>query len=199
MEALEKYAQSAFLNNISGVAAFVEQKENLTQLSVIAQEITRIFEQGNKILICGNGGSACDAMHFAEEFTGKYRNERRALPVISLTNVGHITCVANDWEYEEVFARGVQAYGQRGDMLIVLSTSGNSSNIYRAVEEGLVRQMQILALLGKKGGKVKGMAHRELIIPGNTPDRIQEIHMLILHTLIELVERIMFPKNYDQP
>ena len=148
------------------------------------------------MLICGNGGSNCDALHFAEEFTGRFRGNRRALPAISLSDSSHITCVGNDFGFDEIFARGVEAYGREGDLFVGLSTSGNSANVIRAVEEAKKLGMTTCVLLGKDGGTLKGMCDYEFIIPGKTSDRIQEIHMMILHIIIEGVERIMFPENY---
>lgn len=175
---------------------FIENPENINLTEEISKKITKIFNNGNKVLICGNGGSACDAMHFAEEFTGRYRKDRKALPVISLTDSSHITCVGNDYGFSEIFARGVEAYGKEGDMFIGISTSGNSENIIRAVEKAKKNNMITFALLGKDGGKLKGMCDYQFIIEGFTSDRIQELHMTILHIIIEGVERIMFPELY---
>ncbi|MEM6632428.1 MAG: SIS domain-containing protein [Bacteroidota bacterium] len=166
-------------------------------LEEVSKGLVRCFSAQKKVLICGNGGSACDAMHFAEEFTGRFQKNRKALPVISLTDPGHLTCVANDMGFEEVFSRGVEAYGQEGDWLIALSTSGNSPNIIRAVEAAENQGLSTFCLLGKDGGKLLGKAQFETVIPGTTSDRIQEVHMVILHMLIELVERQMFPENYE--
>jgi D-sedoheptulose 7-phosphate isomerase len=152
------------------------------------------FAAGNKVLICGNGGSSCDAMHFAEELTGRFRKDRRPLPAISCSDVGHITCTANDYGFDVVFSRWVEALGQRGDILILLSTSGNSQNIINAARVGKSRGLSTISLLGKDGGKLKGLCDIELIVPGDGSDRIQELHMLILHTLVEGVESIMFSK-----
>jgi len=171
-----------------------EKKEKLTE--GIAEKLAEVFEKKNKVLICGNGGSNCDALHFAEEFTGRFRGNRRALPAISISDSSHITCVGNDFGFDEVFARGVEAYGKEGDFFIGISTSGNSVNIIRAVEEAKKLGMITCVLLGKDGGTLKGMCDYEFIIPGETSDRIQEIHMMILHIIIEGVERIMFPELY---
>lgn len=154
------------------------------------------FKTSHKVLTCGNGGSACDAIHFAEEFTGRYRGDRRPLPVIPLLESSNLTCVANDYGFAEIFARGVMAYGQKGDVLLAISTSGNSENVIRAVDVARKNSVQVLLLLGRNGGKLKGMGDCEVIVEAETTDRIQEVHMVILHILIECVERRLFPENY---
>ena len=171
-----------------------EEKEKITEK--IAHELAEIFKAGNKVMICGNGGSNCDALHFAEEFTGRFRKERRALPAIAISDSSHITCVGNDYGFDYIFSKGVEAYGKEGDMLIGISTSGNSGNVIKAMELAKSMGIKTVILLGKDGGKLKGMCDYEFIIPGETSDRIQEIHMMILHIIIEGVERIMFPENY---
>ena len=175
---------------------FIEQEEKDRTTEKIAEELSEAFTNGNKVLICGNGGSNCDALHFAEEFTGRFRKERRALPAIAISDSSHITCVGNDYGFDYIFSKGVEAYGKEGDMFIGISTSGNSGNVIKAVEKAKELGMKTVALLGKDGGKLKGMCDYEFIIPGETSDRIQEIHMMILHIIIEGVERIMFPENY---
>ncbi len=175
---------------------FIEQEEKDRTTEKIAGELAEAFTNGNKVLICGNGGSNCDALHFAEEFTGRFRKERRALPAIAISDSSHITCVGNDYGFDYIFSKGVEAYGKEGDMFIGISTSGNSGNVIKAVEKAKELGMKTVALLGKDGGKLKGMCNYEFIIPGETSDRIQEIHMMILHIIIEGVERIMFPENY---
>lgn len=188
--------KKSFLDSAALINQFSENDTNMQQMMILSGLLAAAFQSGNKILICGNGGSACDAMHFAEEFTGRYRGDRPALPVIHLGDVGHITCVSNDYGFEHIFARGIEAFGQPNDWLITLSTSGNSSNIIKAVEVARNKQLKTFSLLGKSGGLLKGMSEYEYIIPGHTADRIQEVHMTILHILIEGVERILFPQNY---
>jgi len=175
---------------------FIQVEANLVIMEKIAEEICDLFQKGNKILICGNGGSATDAMHFAEEFTGRFRKNRPALPALALTDSSHITCVGNDFGFDKIFSRGVEAFGKKGDLLIAISTSGNSANIFEAVKVAESKELKIFSLLGKNGGKLKGLCEFELIIPGETSDRIQELHMSILHIIIEIVERKMFPMNY---
>lgn len=178
------------------LARFNADPAQLTALSAISAALSTCFQSGHKVLACGNGGSACDANHFAEEFTGRFRKHRRALPVIALTEAAHMTCVANDYGFEEVFARGVEAFGKPGDLLLAISTSGNSPNIVRAVEAAKALGMDTILLLGKSGGKLKGSGTHEIIVASETTERVQEIHMLALHVLIESVERTLFPENY---
>ncbi len=164
----------------------------------VARAIARCFQNGNKVLIFGNGGSCTDAMHFAEELTGRYRQHRKALAAISLSDPAHLTCVANDYGFEYIFERGISAYGKAGDFAIGLSTSGNSENIIKAIDLAKDKQLITMAMLGKDGGKLKGIADHEFIIGGETSDRIQEIHMMILHIIIEGIERTLFQKLYKE-
>ncbi len=175
---------------------FIKEEEERRETEKVAKALADTFLKGNKVLICGNGGSNCDALHFAEEFTGRFRGDRRALPAIAISDSSHITCVGNDYGFDYIFSRGVEAYGKEGDMFFGISTSGNSSNVIKAVEVAKAMGMKTCVLLGKNGGKLKGMCDYEFIIPGKTSDRVQEIHMMILHIIIEGVERIMFPENY---
>lgn len=190
-----KHISEALANAAKTLANFTVQK-NLIIIESISEAIAQCFEQGGKVLICGNGGSNCDALHFAEEFTGRFRKDRKALPVIPISESSHITCVGNDYGFEEIFARGIEAYGQKGDILIGISTSGNSSNVIKAVEKAKELELTVISLLGKDGGKLKGVGDYELIVEGETTDRIQEVHMTALHIIIESVERILFPENY---
>ncbi len=175
---------------------FIKEEEKRGETEKTAKALAEVFKNGKKVLICGNGGSNCDALHFAEEFTGRFRADRRALPAIALSDSSHITCVGNDYGFDYIFSRGVEAYGQEGDMFFGISTSGNSPNVINAVNTARKANMKVCLLLGKDGGKLKGMGDFEFIIPGKTSDRIQEIHMMILHIIIEGVEKILFPENY---
>ena len=191
MNLLESYKiELALLEN------FIKEEEERRETEKVTKELADVFTKGNKVLICGNGGSNCDALHFAEEFTGRFRGDRKALPAIAISDSSHITCVGNDYGFDYIFSRGVEAYGKEGDMFFGISTSGNSPNVIKAVEAAKKLGMKTCVLLGKDGGKLKGMCDYEFIIPGKTSDRIQEIHMMILHIIIEGVERIMFPENY---
>lgn len=149
------------------------------------------LHRGCKVMICGNGGSACDAAHFAEELSGRYKGDRKPLAALACTDVGHVTCVANDYGFEFVFSRWVEALAQPGDTLIVLSTSGQSPNIVRALDAAKAKGVQTIALLGKSGGSCKALADHALVFPGQTSDRIQELHMMVLHTFVAHIERAL--------
>ena len=139
----------------------------------------------------------CDAMHFAEEWTGRFRKDRSALAAIAFSDPSHLTCIANDFGYDEVFAREVEAYGKEGDLLVAISTSGNSPNILRAAEVARQKGVTTVGLLGKGGGKLVDQVDIPIVVPlATTSDRIQEVHIKVLHITIEAVERKMFPKNY---
>lgn len=146
----------------------------------------------HKIISCGNGGSHCDAMHFAEELTGRYRDNRRALPAIAISDPSHLSCVSNDFGFEYVFSRFVEGLGQPGDVLLGLSTSGNSANIIRAVEAARAKGMKVVILSGKDGGELAGRADVEIRVPHfGYADRIQEIHIKVIHIFILLIEKMV--------
>ena len=168
-------------------------KIDKNKISLAAELVKKSLKSGKNIFWCGNGGSACDAMHFAEEFTGRFKKNRKALPVISLTDSSHITCVGNDFGFEYVFQRGVEAYGLEDDVFIGLSTSGNSVNVFKALEQAKLSNLKTICFLGKSGGSLKGLSDLEIIVPGSSTDRIQELHMLLLHIIIENVENKLFP------
>lgn len=178
----------------------LKSQENLHFIIRAAEMITHCYKNGNKVLIAGNGGSLCDAMHFAEELTGFFRQQRKALPAIAFSDPGHITCTANDLGFSYVFSRAVEAYGNRDDLFIGLTTSGNSENIVLAIERAKSLGLKTICFLGKNGGKLKGKADLELIIRGFTfSDRIQEAHMTAIHIIIEQMEKLLFtPKTSEQ-
>lgn len=171
---------------------FLDQPENLKKIEQAAQLFGDVILQNRKILSCGNGGSHCDAMHFAEELTGRYRENRRALPAIAISDVSHISCVGNDFGYEQVFSRFIEAVGQPDDALLAISTSGNSPNVLRAAEAAKAKGMKVVALTGKNGGKLAKLADIEIRVDHHEyADRIQEIHIKVIHILMLLIEQIV--------
>ncbi|PIJ41092.1 D-sedoheptulose 7-phosphate isomerase [Tatumella sp. OPLPL6] len=171
---------------------FLSQDANLNAIQQAAELLAASFKQGGKVLSCGNGGSHCDAMHFAEELTGRYREDRPGYPAIAISDVSHLSCVSNDFGYEFVFSRFIEAVGQTGDVLLGISTSGNSGNIIRAINAARSKGMKVITLTGKDGGKMAGTADIEIRVPHfGYADRIQEIHIKIIHILIMLIEKEM--------
>lgn len=178
--------------------SFLASDACVRRIAEASAMIVEAIREGRKVLAVGNGGSCADAAHFCEELTGRFRDERPALPAIACNDAGHLTCTANDYGYDAVFARWVEALGQSGDVLIALSTSGNSPNVVRAMDAAAMRGLKTICLLGKHGGKLAGRADLEWIVEsGNESlhaDRIQEVHMLILHNLVRAIELRMFGK-----
>ncbi len=168
----------------------IREPHALQFIEKASKSLISCFKSGNKLLIAGNGGSLCDALHCAEEFTGIFRSrERRALPAIALADPGHLSCIANDIGYEKVFSRSIEALGNEGDFFIALTTSGNSANLIEAIITAHQRKMHSIAFLGKTGGKLRGMAHLEWIVTAPLEsDKIQEAHMSALHIIVEMVE-----------
>jgi D-sedoheptulose 7-phosphate isomerase len=178
----------------------LEKPEALHFIHSAALLISSCYDKGKKVLIAGNGGSLCDASHFAEELTGVFRQMRRALPAIAMNDPGHLTCVGNDLGFQNVFSRGVEALGNAGDCFIGLTTSGNSENLVRAFEAARIKRLKTIAFLGRGGGKLKGVADLEWIVEGfSTSDRVQEAHMAAIHIIIEIVEEHLFYRDANYP
>lgn len=151
------------------------------------------LKNGKKIISCGNGGSMCDAMHFAEELSGRYRNDRPAIAAMSISDPSHISCVANDYGFQFVFSRYLEGFGQEGDVLLAISTSGNSENILNAIDVAKKKGMFVIGLTGKTGGKMAEKCDVEIRAPHSEyADRAQEIHIKVIHCLIEQIEDGMF-------
>lgn len=147
------------------------------------------LNNGGKIFSCGNGGSMCDAMHFAEELTGRYRDDRRALAALAISDPSYLSCVSNDYGYEFVFSRFIEGFGRKGDVLLAISTSGNSANVLRAIETAREKGMQVVGLSGKDGGKMAQLCDVEIRAPHSAyADRAQEIHIKVIHSLIDYIE-----------
>lgn len=168
---------------------FIKDENNLKLIQDAALLIAESFKNGGKVLSCGNGGSHCDAMHFAEELTGRYRENRPAFPAIAISDVSHLSCVSNDFGYEYVFSRYVEGVGKTGDVLFGLSTSGNSKNVLNAIQAAKAKGMKVIAMTGKDGGQMSGLADVEIRVPHfRYADRIQEIHIKVIHILMMLIE-----------
>ena len=171
---------------------FLADEANAVRIAQAAEMMANSLKSGGKILTCGNGGSLCDAQHFAEELSGRYRADRRALAAIALTEASHMTCVANDFGFEFVFSRFVEALGRPSDVLLAISTSGNSPNVLRAAEAARALGMTVVALTGKDGGQLASLCDVEIRAPhAGYADRIQEIHIKVIHILIMLIEQLV--------
>ena len=168
---------------------FMNDQKKLESIVSAASLLVSSFKKGGKVIACGNGGSCCDAVHFAEELTGRYRENRIAFPAIAVSDPGHITCVSNDYGYADVFSRFIEGLGKSGDVLLGITTSGCSENIIKAVNAAHCKKMSVVLLTGKEGGKLAGVADVEIRIPHfEYADRIQEMHIKVIHILIFLIE-----------
>jgi D-sedoheptulose 7-phosphate isomerase len=169
----------------------------LGTISAAAQRLVETLQQGGRIYSCGNGGSMCDAMHFAEELTGRYRKNRRAFGAQAIGDAGHLSCVANDFGYDHVFSRYIEAHGRPGDCLVALSTSGKSPNILQAVRSARAQGLTTIVLTGRPGSPIGSEADIDICTPGGEyADRVQELHIKVLHILIESIERALCPELY---
>lgn len=162
--------------------------------------LVECFRHGGRVYSCGNGGSMCDAMHFAEELSGKFRRERAALAAMAISDAAHLTCAGNDFGFDSVFARFVEAHAKAGDVLLAISTSGTSKNVLAAARVARDKGAKVIALIGRPGTALASAADLTICTPADTPysDRIQELHIKVIHTLIELCERQLFPQSYQE-
>jgi D-sedoheptulose 7-phosphate isomerase len=176
---------------------FLGDERNVECVADAARILVATFRNSGKAFSCGNGGSMCDAMHFAEEFTGRFRDNRPGVAAIAISDPTHITCVANDYGYDQVFARYIQSHGRSGDVLLAISTSGKSKSMLVAAEAARELGMRVIGLTGAAGSPLQQLCDVCICSPGGAyADRTQEMHIKIIHILIELVERELFPKNY---
>lgn len=172
------------------LAEFIAEDGNIEKIRTAAGLMTEALRNKGKIISCGNGGSLCDAMHFAEELTGRFRHDREALPAVAIADPAHITCVGNDYGFDYIFSKYVEAHGKAGDVLLAISTSGNSVNILKATDDARRKGMKIVGLTGKDGGEMRNKCDVCIVVPWHEySDRIQEIHIKIIHILIECIEK----------
>jgi len=188
-ESIKEQIRANLLEGKSVLENFLANDGNINAIANAAEIMTNAIRSGKKIMSCGNGGSHCDAMHFAEELSGRYRNNRPALAALSISDPSHITCVGNDYGFDFIFSRMLEALGNEGDVLLGISTSGNSRNIIEAVATARNKGMKVVLLSGKDGGKMAGSADVEIRVPHfGYADRIQEIHIKVIHILIQQIE-----------
>jgi D-sedoheptulose 7-phosphate isomerase len=176
---------------------FMATESNIASIESAAGVLIETLRAGNAIYSCGNGGSMSDAMHFAEELTGRYRQNRRGLAATAISDAGHISCVANDFGYEFIFSRYLEARGRKGDCLLAISTSGSSRNVIKAAEFARAHGMPVISLTGAAGSALGALATVDISAGKSAfADRVQEVHIKIIHILIELIEREFCPENY---
>ena len=181
--------ESHFQEALKVLAAFAADKQQMENIQRAAHAMIESLQNGGKILSCGNGGSHCDAMHFAEELTGRYRNHRPGIAAIAISDVSHISCVGNDYGFSQIFSRYIEAMGNKGDILLSISSSGNSENVINAMIEAKNKGMIVIGLTGKDGGKMSSLCDIEVRAPHSEfADRAQEIHIKIIHALIDSIE-----------
>lgn len=191
---MEEFVTRAFDESAAVKRRFVG--EYAARIVILADLIVRAFHEGHKVLLFGNGGSSSDASHLAAEFVGRYRRDRRPLPAIALTSdIATLTCIANDYAYEDIFARQIRAYGQKGDIAIAMSTSGNSRNALKAVEAAREGGLTTVAWTGGTGGKLAALVDHCFIVPSTVTARIQETHLTLGHVLCELIDEQIVPKG----
>jgi D-sedoheptulose 7-phosphate isomerase len=168
---------------------FISDEKNIKAIEKAGKLLVKELKKGNKVISCGNGGSMCDAMHFAEELSGRFREDRKALPAIAISDSSHISCVGNDYGYDFVFSRFIEAIGNKNDVLLAISTSGNSKNVINAINAAKEKGMKVIALTGRDGGKIANLCDIEIRAPfSKYADRAQEIHIKVIHSLIHYVE-----------
>lgn len=193
--------RSHFTEAASVLERFLADPANLKAVELAGGLMVTALRAGGRLISCGNGGSMCDAMHFAEELTGRFRDDRAPIAALSISDPSHLTCVGNDHGFEQVFARFVQAHGREGDVLLAISTSGNSPNVLRAAEVARDKHMHVIALTGKDGGKLAELSTVEVRVPHHGyADRIQEVHIKVIHAFIDHIERdLAQPRRVEQP
>ena len=193
------HVKAALTDAQNALAALIENEAMLETIAQAAHVIAQSQRQGGAVYSCGNGGSLCDAMHFAEEMTGRYRQDRKPYRAAAISDVSHMACVGNDYGYEHVFSRWIEAMGTDKDVLIAITTSGTSKNIVAAAEAAKAKGVTVVALTGKSGSPITELADIAVVTPaGRWADRVQELHIKVIHILIELIERELDAQNYNE-
>jgi D-sedoheptulose 7-phosphate isomerase len=193
----EQHILNALNEAKNGLESLIKDTSLHQAIDAAASAMCTAISEKGRIFSCGNGGSMCDAMHFAEELTGRYRLDRPAFPAIAISDPSHIACVGNDYGYQYIFSRYLEAHGQPGDVLLAISTSGSSKNVIEAAKTAKSRNLKIVALTGKKECPLADLSDIHIPTPvGSFADRIQELHIKVIHILIELIERRLSPTNY---
>lgn len=193
------HVKAALTDAQNALAALIENEAMLETIAQAAHVIAQSQRQGGAVYSCGNGGSLCDAMHFAEEMTGRYRQDRKPYRAVAISDVSHMACVGNDYGYEHVFSRWIEAMGTDKDVLIAITTSGTSKNIVAAAKAAKAKGVTVVALTGKSGSPITELADIAVVTPaGRWADRVQELHIKVIHILIELIERELDAQNYNE-
>jgi D-sedoheptulose 7-phosphate isomerase len=194
---MSPHIQQTLIEARAALDALMSNEATLRAIDEAGSALGSLFERGGRVFSCGNGGSMCDAMHFAEELSGRYRQNRKALAAVAISDAGYMSCVANDYGYEHVFSRYLEAHARSGDALVAISTSGTSGNVLAAVRVAKELGMTVIGLSGRPGATLSQLADIDICTPGGKfADRVQELHIKVIHILIESVERRLFPENY---
>ena len=195
---MKQHILAALNESQAGLAALIKSEIGIRSIEAAARLMSSSLRDGGTLVSCGNGGSMCDAMHFAEELSGRFRKNRRAARALSISDPSHLSCTANDYGYEFVFSRFIEAHGRKGDVLLAISTSGSSKNVIRAAETAKALGVKVVALTGKPGSILGAIADVDVCTPsGSFADRVQELHIKVIHIFIEMIERDLFPENYN--
>ncbi len=190
---LEKKIVNAIIESRDGLNKILKNENLINDIQRASKLITKVINSNSTIFSCGNGGSMCDAMHFAEELSGRFRENRRGLSAISISDPGHISCVANDFGFEYIFSRFMEANSKKGDLLFAISTSGKSKNILKASEYCKNNGINLITLTGKKNSEVSNFSNIDICTPNGTyADRVQELHAVVIHIIVEMVEELIF-------
>ncbi len=194
---MEKYILDSLEESKTALMALIENKAVIRAIEKAGTQISTTFNNGGRVFSCGNGGSMCDAIHFAEELSGRYRKNRKGLAAIAISDPGHLSCVSNDFGYKYVFSRYLESHAVEGDCFLGISTSGTSENVILAAEVAKKRNVKVITLTGKENRPLQTHSDIDICTPGGQyADRVQELHIKVIHILIELVERKLFPENY---